>query len=260
MNKFFAGAFCLLLTAGFVACGDDSSSANNEESFKLAEGVIWQSSYGARAMTFFNPERTEDNFFTLEGDDGLWWLRSDTADGGKSTSSFDIDDSSMVVKFNNVYSSWKKNEQLDRYEPAIWPYSDLGMDLAPERKVVDLSSWEGLCLVYESTTAFYIFPVNPELGQWHWRAEAPKTTDKKSVFQFKFADLKAIPWEDPPLTLQESLKKAQLLQFEVSNENVEYSRWESCGSAEEPCTEDLVVEEVLRIYKMGKYGACGTSE
>lgn len=264
MNKLFLGACICAISAAFVACGDDSSSASSipQEPF-FEDGVIYKPAYKNRARTFFNDSLTEQNFSSLSSKDGWWWTHKD-ADEGEGNSTIDISytDTAMVVDINSPYEFVEYVEKPGEYWPnrtfetESSPYATIAFNLAPDESLVDINSWKGLCMVYESTSAFDIFPGSPTEGQWHWRITAPKA-DKKSLFQFTLDKLEAVSWETPPMSLEESIAKTQAINFEVgashTSGDVSY-----CYTVEpEDACGTIDVKNTIRIYKIGKYGACG---
>ena len=262
MNKLFTSVCIFALVAGLVACSDDSSSASStsvsgEKAFTLEGGVVWQPSYGDRAWTGFNKSRTEENFLTLEGADGAWLTFSDSAEGGKSLVQLAFTESALTSQMTNVYH-WEKNEGLGVYEPTPYPYSGFAFGLSSDGSPVDISAWKGLCIVYESTEAFYINPKSAG-EQFYWRATVPASLEK-SVFELEFSELKLVSWSNgAEVPLEDALKTAIGITFEFSSDllSAEISdKKDACYAVEEPC-EDFTAENTIRIYKIGLYGKCG---
>ena len=263
MNKLFTSMCMFALVAGLVACNEDSTSANTSSEPFFEDGIIYKPLYKNRARTFFNDKLTEENFFTLDTKEGWWWTHTDADEGeGQSTAEFTYTDTAMIVDFNTPYDWVEYVEKPDEYwpnrtfEPTSSPYATIAFNLAPDESLVDISNWKGLCIIYESTSSFDIFPVAPSEGQWHWRVKAPKA-DKKALFQFEWEKLEAVSWETPPVSQEESIASVQSLNFEIGSSHtmgdvnycytVELDK--SCGHQD--------VKNMIRIYKIGKYGVCG---
>ena len=247
----------LALALALVACGSDSSTSTNteEQGFALKDGVIWEPSYGERAMTFFNENRNADNFFTLKEDDGTFFGHTDSDEGGTSTVKYAFSDTSLDITFSNVYK-WKKSAEGFEYDP--FPYSSFGFVLVDSVKSVDVSSWEGGCFIYESSKNFEFFLSNPGAGQWYWRVLVPASSEK-SMFQFKWTDMKRQAWAENPIGLEEALESVVALMFESNDSTFPYNGTDKrsvCKSAEEAC-EPITLENTVKIYKIGKFGACG---
>ena len=258
MKRFFCGAIIVAAASGFVACGDGSSSSvtssRDENASFFEEGVIWKPVYGDRARTYFNGARTEENFFTLKGRDGKWEPYNDAvSDGGTSKSEAVFTDSLLQLTLSLGYI-WKEAENTP-YEPVVYPYSGMRVILDVDENTVDLSGWNGVCLVYSSTGDFQIIPSGPD--QWFWRMTVPQS-EEKSTFQFKLHELKLVDWADGSApSLQEALKITRSLNFEFGDLNVKDKKKDACFVADKPC-EEFSVENIIRIYKIGKYGSCGS--
>ena len=259
MNKLFTGVCICAIAAGFIACGEDSSStsSNGGKSITLEDGVIWQPSYGERAWTGFNKSRRGVNFTTLEGVDGAWITFTDSTEGGKSLVQLAFTESALTSQMTNVYH-WEKNEGLGVYEPTPYPYSGFAFGLSSDGSPVDISAWKGLCIVYESTEAFYINPKSAG-EQFYWRATVPASPER-SVFEVDFSELKLVSWSNgAEVPLEDALKTAIGITFEYSTEIVSTAvteQMDACYTAAEPC-ENFSAENTIHIYKLAQFGKCG---
>jgi hypothetical protein len=234
------------------------------------ENVLWKSSYENKVRTYFGAV-DEYNFMTDDAS-GWWFTYSDTSgttDNGQSTvrKTFRSSGGYLEVNMNLVYDRWKKSGTS--IVPSPYPYAAFGFDWASAglNGFADLTQLgDGLCIDYTAEKGFdVIFYVFQDQDRWQYTVPASSV---RKVVDIKFGDVKAsgsdkgdffrYDWQSGEgLPFKTVVKQVTGLHFETNGQHV--------GGLINWCTEDdldagvcekQTVSNTIKLYKLGKYGAC----
>ena len=179
--------------------------------------------------------------FAKTENNGYWYTYTDQDDNGNSEFTYPVDPIIGSVNYFDPiiqqYGGIKGTVTLqDGYQ---YPYAGLGFDLVSgNREGVDITDWNGLCIVYKSTVGFYVkIPVEDEehVVEWdNYRYKLRKSDDMTIV---------NIPWNDfrqakfgKVIDLPEALKMVAAITIEFNDD---------VGSPED-----------FFIQSIGRYGTC----
>lgn len=235
------------------------------------EDVLWKSSYGDKARTYFGAV-DEYNFMTDDAS-GWWFTYSDTSssttDKGQSTvrKTFRSSGGYLEVNMNLVYDRWKKSGTS--IAPSPYPYAAFGFDWtsAGLSGFADLTQLgDGLCIDYTAEKGFdVIFYVFQDQDRWQYTVPA---SSARKVIDIKFGDVKAsgsdkgdffrYDWQSGEgLPFKTIVKQVTGLHFETNSEHAgKYITWCTEEALDAGECEKQIVSNTIKLYKLGKYGAC----
>jgi len=230
------------------------------------ENVLWKSSYENKVRTFFGAV-DEYNFMT-DDVSGWWFTYSDTSsttDNGQSTVRKTLKSSGGYLEINLslVYDRWKMNGT--NIVPSPYPYAAFGFNWtsANEDGFADLSLLgEGLCLDYTAEKGFdmilYVYQ-----DQDRWQTTIPASSVRK-VINVKFGDAADMgdffryDWQSGTgLPFETIVKQVTGLHFEMNGQHAgSYVDWCTEDDLDAGLCEKQTVTNTIKLYKLGKYGAC----
>ncbi len=250
-------------SSGSTKPKSSTSSGKKDKVVTFADGIIWQPSYESRARTFFG-DVDEYNFFDdseVTGDSSGWWFKYlDDADLGASTAIGTFGSSSLDLSITLKYVGWHRASDGVYYynAPEPYPYAGFGFKWSKDGKTVDLSSWNGICVTYQSSKAFEIaLPATGDGGMAYYYPASSATSPKTVDIAFP-TSLTRSQYAKTSLTKAEALKNVEALHFKYTNDeaNVEcdyeyYTPSECALYVSSPTN-------TIKIYKIGKYGTCNS--
>ena len=233
---------------------------------EFEENVLWKSSYGDKARTYFGAV-DEYNFMT-DDVSGWWFTYSDTSsaiDNGQSTVRKTLKSSGgyLEINMNLVYDRWKMDGT--NIVPSPYPYAAFGFNWtsANEDGFADLSLLgEGLCLDYTAEKSFdmilYVYQ-----DQDRWQTTIPASSVRK-VINVKFGDAADMgdffryDWQSGTgLPFETIVKQVTGLHFEMNGQHAgSYVDWCTEEKLDADECEKQTVTNTIKLYKLGKYGAC----
>ena len=248
------------------AKSSSSSAKASDKSVTFKDDVIWDPSYASRARTFFNTVG-EDNFLAdneVTGDSSGWWFKYlDDADFGTSTAVGKFTDATLNLTITLNYKDWHLvGSSSEGYlAPDPYPYAGFGFSWSPngEAESVDLSDWEGICMIYDATDYFEVaFQAEGDGGLSYYYLASPSSSTK--TINIAFSSLDRSIYAKTDLTKAEALKHATSFQIKYTNDEtdgIEYYCNRLYGDTAARCnSSNISASNTINIYKIGKYGTC----
>ena len=241
-----------------------SSAKADDKSVTFKDDVIWDPSYGSRARTFFNTVG-EDNFLEdteKTGDSSGWWFKYlDDDNNGTSSAIGKFTTTSLDLTITLNYKGWHlEGSGTSAYlAPNPYPYAGFGFSWSPngEAETVDLSDWEGICMIYEASDAFEVSLQAEGDGGFSWYYPASMSTSTKTI-NIDFASLTRSIYADENFPKTTALTKVTSLQIKYTND--ESHADQDCdrryNTASECNSYGITANNTIKIYRIGKYGTC----
>ena len=234
-----------------------ASAGPKEKVVTFEDGIMYTSSYNDRVRTFFNTvdEYTffDDNAETKDSS-GWWFAFDDSRDKGSSMVFLEYG-VGVDAEIDLVYKNWSeegsgKNTYM---APHPYPYGAIGFNMSPTGGTVDMSDWEGICVTYSATDPLELTLKSSLDGESSWYAPLLSASMKTVNLTFSATTFGQPTWSKSYPSFSQAIASVEAIHFKYSNDESGVS----CGF-ENPiyCPESAI--NSIKIFKIGKYGTCGS--
>lgn len=245
-------------TPGSSGSGKTSSNSGPKEKVVTFEdGIMYTASYNDRVRTFFNTvdEYTffDDNAETKDSS-GWWFAFDDSADKGSSMVFLEYG-VGVDAEIDLVYKNWSeegsgKNTYM---APHPYPYGAIGFNMSPTGGAVDMSDWEGICVTYSATDPLELTLKSPLDGESSWYAPLLSASMKTVNLKFSATTFGQPTWSKSYPSFSQAIASVEAIHFKYSNDESGVS----CAFENSIYCPTSAINSV-KIFKIGKYGACGS--
>ena len=238
--------------------GKSSASAGPKEKVVTFEdGIMYTASYNDRVRTFFNTvdEYTffDDNAETKDSS-GWWFSFDDSADKGSSMVFLEYG-VGVDAEIDLVYKNWSEESSgKNTYmAPHPYPYGAIGFNMSPTGGTVDMSDWEGICVTYSATDPLELTLKSSLDGESSWYAPLLSASMKTVNLKFSATAFGQPTWSKSYPSFSQAIASVEAIHFKYSNDESGVS----CAFETSIYCPTSAINSV-KIFKIGKYGACGS--
>ena len=235
-----------------------ASAGPKEKVVTFEDGIMYTSSYGDRVRTFFNTvdEYTffDDNAVTKDSS-GWWFAFDDKADKGSSMVFLDYEMGYVDAEIDLVYKNWSRvgSGTSSYMAPDPYPYGAIGFNMAPAGGTVDMSDWEGICVTYSATDPLELTLKSSLDGSSSWYAPLLSANMKTVNLKFSATAFGQPSWSTSYPSFSQAIASVEAIHFKYSNDESGVS----CAFENSIYCPTGAVNSI-KIFKIGKYGACGS--
>lgn len=234
-----------------------SNSGPKEKVVTFEDGIMYTASYNDRVRTFFNTvdEYTffDDNAVTKDSS-GWWFSFDDSADKGSSMVFLQYG-VGVDAEIDLVYKNWSKvgSGTSSYMAPNPYPYGAIGFNMSPAGGAVDMSDWEGICVTYSATDPLELTLKSSLDGESSWYAPLLSASMKTVNLKFSATAFGQPTWSKSYPSFSQALSMVEAIHFKYSNDESGVS----CAFENSIYCPTSAINSV-KIFKIGKYGACGS--
>ncbi len=257
-----ANTIKLYMIGEYGKCPDYDTYEAGHKLVNFVDDILWVPSYSiddsaSKVRTYFGDVDEYDFFFS--DDESGWWFTYDDRDlKGTSTATKSLKEDYLQVNLKLVYNWSGSGKSI---EPKPYPYAAFGFNWSADagRGNVDLTRLgTGICLEYTATRDFDVKLEVNNNGDGRWVHTLGASSSRKVVnLKFNASDFFQYDWQPEygNAVFSDDIKKVVGLHFEYMNGHASPDiTW--CTEANSRDCDSETITNTIRLYKLGKYGAC----